>query len=153
LDQGSLRPTKRTIRQGQIAIDLTFSANQVSGTVTMNGNSRPVSADLGGPFITDGAAMDAFVTSLPLAEGYLTTFRVFHLQRLRSQLTQLNVVGVEKITVPAGTFEAYKITLKPLESGAESTTLWVAKDSRKLVKAALALPQAKGVAMTAELLP
>ena len=49
------------------------------------------------------------IAALPLAEGYQTTFRNFNVQPQKVALKQVKVVGVEDVTVPAGTFKAWKV--------------------------------------------
>jgi len=51
------------------------------------------------------------LSCLPLAEGYSTTYRNFDVQQQKVKLMQLKVTGVEKVTVPAGTFDAYKVEI------------------------------------------
>jgi phosphoribosylcarboxyaminoimidazole (NCAIR) mutase len=88
------------------------------------------------------------ITCLPLAEGYSATFRNFDLQQMKPKVQQLKVAGSEKVTVPAGSFEAYKVEITSAEGGPDQMTLWVAKDSRKAVKMATAMA---GMTITAEL--
>jgi hypothetical protein len=63
----------------------------------------------------------------------------------------LQVSGSEKVTVPAGTFDAFKAEITPSDGGAEKITMWIAKDSRKPVKVSAVIPQMGGAVMTAEL--
>ena len=65
---------------------------------------------------------------------------------------QLKVTGVEKVTVPAGTFDAYKVEITSADGGADKETLWVAKDSRKPVKESAVLAAMGGAVLTQELL-
>jgi hypothetical protein len=92
------------------------------------------------------------IAALPLADGYRTTFRNFDLQSQKPKLMQLTVADSEDVTVPAGTFQAYKIEISSSE-GAEKMTMWVAKASRKTVKYQALLPQMGGATLTAELMP
>ena len=46
----------------------------------------------------------------------------------------MKVAGAEMITVPAGSFEAFKLEITSAEGEPGNTTLWVAKESRKVVK-------------------
>ena len=64
---------------------------------------------------------------------------------------QLRVSGSEKVTVPAGTFDAFKAEITSGEGGPEKVTMWIAKDSRKPVRIAAVMPQMGGAVMTAEL--
>lgn len=151
LDKGKLTPTERHLKQGPVAIDLVFKGNKVTGTMGMNGQSRPVDIDLGGPDFADGAGSMQVISTLPLADGYRTTFRNVDLQKMQPRIMQLTVAGSEKVTVPAGTFDAYKVELTPAEGGTDHVTIWVAKDKREPVKYSAVLASMGGAMMTAEL--
>jgi len=71
--------------------------------------------------------------------------------RQKPKLLQLQVTGSESVTVPAGTFEAYKIEITSADGGSDKMTVWVAKDSRTPVKISAVLAQMGGATMTAEL--
>jgi Protein of unknown function (DUF3108) len=150
LEKGTLQVRKRSIKQGPAAIELSFDNAKASGTVAMGGSPKPVSVDLGGPLYGDGPAMTALAV-LPLAEGYTTTFRNFDAQKQKATLRQLKVTGTEDVTVPAGTFKAFKVEITSAEGEPGTMTLWVATDTRALVKIAATLPQMNGAKLTAEL--
>jgi hypothetical protein len=149
--KGSLTPTKRAVRQGPVAIDLEFKGDKASGTMSANGQSRQVAADLGGALFADGAGAGDVIAALPLDDGYQTTFRNFDVQKQKVSLKQLKVVGAEKVTVPAGTFDAVKVEITSAEGEADKLTLWVSKDARKVVKFMATLPQMGGAVLTSEL--
>ena len=73
------------------------------------------------------------------------------MQKQTVKLMQLKVTGVEKVTVPAGTFDAYKIEITSADGGADKETLWVARDSRKPVKETMVLSAMGGALLTQEL--
>ena len=152
-DKTTLILQKRNIQQGPVTIDLDFSGNKASGKMTMNGQDKPISADLGGPLFADAPGGNQAIACLPLAEGYSTSFRNFDVQTQKVKLMQLNVPGVEKVTVPAGTFDAFRVELTSADGGADKETLWVAKDSHKVVKLSAVLPSMGGAVFTEELLP
>jgi hypothetical protein len=56
------------------------------------------------------------------------------------------------VTVPAGTFETFKVEIVSAESGPDRTTVWIAKDTRRPVKYSAVLPAAGGAVLTAELM-
>jgi dipeptidyl aminopeptidase/acylaminoacyl peptidase len=151
LDKTSLTVRRREIRQGPAEIHLSFSGAKAAGSVSMNGRETPVAADLGGEIFADGPGALHVIATLPLAEGYSATYRNFDVQRQRIKLMKLEVVGSERVTVQAGSFEAYKVDLASADGGPERATVWIAKDSRKPVKLTTALPQMGGAKMTAEL--
>jgi len=53
--------------------------------------------------------------------------------------------------VPAGTFKAWKVEESSAEGEPGTTTIWVATDSRKVVKISATLPQMGGAVLTSEL--
>jgi dienelactone hydrolase len=150
LDKGTLHVRKRSIKQGPAVIDLSFDNGKASGTVAMAGSPKPVSVDLGGPLFGDGPALAA-IAALPLADGYTTTFRNFDVQKQKATLKQLKVAATEDVTVPAGTFKAFRVEITSAEGEPGAMTLWVATDSRGLVKIAATLPQMGGAKLSAEL--
>jgi dipeptidyl aminopeptidase/acylaminoacyl peptidase len=153
LEKGTLVPRKMSLKQGPATVDLNFNGNKVTGNMNVNGQDRPVSADLGGPLFAEGAAAKHSLSCLPLAEGYTTTYRNFDVQQQKVKLMQLKVTGVEKVTVPAGTFDAYKIEITSADGGNDKETLWVARDTRKPVKESSVLPAMGGAVLTQELEP
>jgi hypothetical protein len=55
------------------------------------------------------------------------------------------------VTVPAGSFDSYKLQVESADGGADKQSIWIAKDSRKPVKVQASLPQMGGATLTAEL--
>jgi len=152
LDKGTLLLRKRVIHQGPAVVQVSFADNKATGTMSMNGQDRPITADLGGSLFADGAGASDVIAALPIAAGYTTTFRNFDIMSQKVNPRQLKVVGTEKVTVPAGTFDAWKIEITPGDGGTgESTTLWVDKTSRRAVKSVTVIPQMNGAVATAEL--
>ncbi|MGH9942666.1 MAG: alpha/beta fold hydrolase [Pyrinomonadaceae bacterium] len=151
LSPDGLTLTKRSIRQGPVAIDLDFKDGKAAGTMSMNGQAQPVAADTGGALFADGAGAHMVMAALPLAEGYATTFRNFDVQTQKPKLMQLKVVGMESVTVPAGAFDAYKLEVTSAEGEGGKTTVWVDKATRKVVKMTATLPQLNGATIVSEL--
>ncbi len=153
LDKATLVPRKRSIKQGPAAIELTFADGKATGTVAMGGEPKPVSVDLGGDLFADGVGANEAIASLPLAEGFSTTYRNFDVRQQKVQMKQAKVTGAESVTVPAGTFQAWKVEIASAEGEPGQTTIWVATDSRKVVKLSATLPQMGGAVVTSELQP
>ena len=150
IEKGTLAVLKRKVQQGPVTIVLDIAGNKATGTMSMGGQERPVSVELGGPLFADAAGGMQSIASLPLAEGYTTSFRNLDLQRQKEKLMELKVVGMETVTVPAGTFDSYKVELTS-DSGGDKQTMWVAKSSRKMVKVSAVLSSMGGAIMTMEL--
>jgi hypothetical protein len=153
LEKGSLLLQKRDVSQGPVSIHLQFAGNKAAGTMSVNGQDHPVDVELGGPLFADAAGGPESIGCLPLVEGYSITFRNFDLQKQKPKIVQLKVVGTETVTVPAGTFDTFKVELTPTDGGADKETLWIAKDSRTAVKISAVMSQMGGATMTEELLP
>ena len=90
------------------------------------------------------------VACLPLAEGFTTTFRNFDAQTQKVKLLQLSVAGAEKVTVPVGTFDAYRVEVSSADGGPDKKTAWIAKDSRKVVKTTAVLVSMGSAVITEE---
>jgi Prolyl oligopeptidase family len=152
LEKGTLILRKRSLMQGPVTITLDFAGNKATGNMSVAGSDKPISVDLGGPLFADAAGSKQAISCLPLAEGYSTSFRNFDVQKQKVKVMLLTVSGVEKVTVPAGTFDAYKVEITSADGGPDKETLWVAKDSHKPVKESTVLGSMGGAVLTQELL-
>ena len=148
LEKGTLLLQQRSIRQGPVAINFVVANNHASGTMALAGPAKPFDADLGGALFADGAGTYAVIAQLPLAVGYTATFRNFDTQKQKPAMRQLKVVGQEKVTVPGGSFDAYKLEI----SGDDGTTIvWIDPATRRYVKLSAVLAQMGGATLTVEL--
>jgi dipeptidyl aminopeptidase/acylaminoacyl peptidase len=153
IEKGSLLLKRRYIKQGPITIEMNVAPNKVSGSTSMNGQSNPIDVDPGGALFADGAGTFDVIASLPLADGYSLNFRNFDVMKQKPQLKQLKVVGTESVTVPAGTFDAYKVEIQATDNEADKQTVWIDKGSRKVLKISAVLPSLNGAILTSELTP
>jgi len=152
LDKSALTLVKRSVKQGPVSIDTTFSQNKLQGTMNMGGGQpKAIDADVGGALFADGPASAFVIAALPLAEGYTTTFRNFDLQQQKVKLLQLKVAGAESVTVPAGTFDAFRLDISSADGGSDKMTLWVTKEGRRPVKVSTVLSGQGGAVLTLEL--
>ena len=151
LAKATLLLEKRSVKQGPVTIDVDFADNKATGKMSMNGQDKPISADVGGPIFGDAAGGDLAIACLPLAEGFTTTFRNFDVQTQKVKLEQLTVAGSESVTVPAGAFDSWRVELASADGGADKKTIWIAKDSRKVVKVTAVMASMGGAVMTQEL--
>jgi len=120
---------------------------------SMNGQSKPIDVDPGGALFADGAGTFEVLASLPLADGYSLSFRNFDVMKQKPQIKQLKVLGSESVTVPAGTFNAYKLEIVAADNDADKQTVWIDKGSRKVLKISAVLPSSNGAVLTSELTP
>ncbi|HST06815.1 MAG TPA: S9 family peptidase, partial [Gemmatimonadaceae bacterium] len=93
IEKGTLVPRKRVVHQGPAVVEVSYAGNKASGKMSMNGQDRPIATDLGGPLFADGPGAGDVIATLPLAEGYATTFRNFDLMGQKVQTRALKVAG------------------------------------------------------------
>lgn len=117
----------------------------------MNGQTQPISTDLGGPLFADASGANHVIACLQIAEGFMTTSGTSTSIQKSVRPLQLAVAAREKATVPAGTFDTYRIDITSAEVGSDKETLWISKDSHKVVKETAALAAMGGAALTEEL--
>jgi hypothetical protein len=151
IEKGTLVLKHRSINQGGVQMELDFKDNKATGTMTKDGQAKPISADVGGALFADGGGAFDVLARLPLAPNYATTFNNFDVDKLKPQIRQLKVVGAESVTVAAGTFDTYKVESVAAEDEADKTTLWIAKDSHKVVKISATIPSLGGALLTSEM--
>lgn len=151
LDAGTFETRRRTLKQGPVQIEYQVADGRASGTMLMGGQPRPFDVALEGPLFADGAGSAVLLASLPLAEGYTTSYRVLDVQSQKTRLYWLKVAGSVSVAVPAGTFECWRVELEPADGSPGRQTLFVAKKERRPVKLEAVLPQMGGAKMTAEL--
>jgi dipeptidyl aminopeptidase/acylaminoacyl peptidase len=147
----NLQVKRQLVKQGPVMIDVSFADDKASGKMTMNGQERPIAADLGGPIFADAAGADDVLARLPLAEGYSTRYRNFDIQTQKVKLREAKVVGSEKVTVPAGTFDTYRVEVTSADGGSDKRTVWVEKSTHSPVKTIAVMPSMGGATMTSEL--
>lgn len=153
LEKRTLVLRKRAVHQGPVSISLEASGGKATGTMSMNGQDKPLTADIGGELFADAAGTPQVLGCLPLAEGYSATFRNFDLQKGKVKLMQLKVTGSEQVTVAAGKFDTFKVEVTSADGGNDQTTYWIAKDSHKPVKISSVMAAMGGAILTAELMP
>jgi zinc protease len=128
---GDMTPVsgKSSTTAGAMAMetDMRLENGRVKGTAKLP-------AQMGGDKTFDAEAvagtrfpgMDAAVLAVSdLAPGKTISFPMFSPQSGSASPVTFKVAGEEKVTVPAGTFDAYKVEL----SGPQPATLWVRKDA------------------------
>ena len=145
LEKGTLFLKKRTINQAGTIIEFEVKDGKAVGT----SGGKPFSVDLGGELFADGAGTFNVIAALPLAEGYSTTVRNFDVDKQVVEMKNIKVVGTEKVTVHAGTFEAYKVESVSANNPADKTTAWISKD-RVFIKIESVLVNLGGAMLTAE---
>jgi hypothetical protein len=149
IEKGSLRLLKRSITQGQVSIVFEVRDGRATGQMSTGGKSQPIDVALSGPLFADGAGANEVIGRLPLTDGYTASFLNFDVQSQKASVMHLEVAGAEKVTVPAGTFDCIKVEVTGDDGG--KSTLWVARNPRRVVKTSSTSPRMQGATITAEL--
>ena len=136
-----------------MTIEMNVAPDKLSGTTTMNGQSKAIDVDPGGVLFADGAGAYEVIASLPLKNDYSLNFRNWDVQKQKPQIKQLKVLGTESVTVPAGTFNAYKVEIIDAANDADKQTVWIDTASRKVLKITAVLPSLGNAVLTSELTP
>jgi len=152
LDKDTLAVRTRSIHQGPLQMELAFQGNRVTGTMKLSGVDKAVAVDIGGPVFPEMASAPSVFACLPLAEGYAVAFRIFDTQKQKDRVMQLRVTGSEMVTVPAGSFDAFKVEVAAGDGATDKITTWIAKESRKPLKFSAEGVGGAGTQVTAELM-
>jgi hypothetical protein len=126
IDQKSMKPVKRILENGQLKIELDYAPTAIKGKVQGGSIDRIIALQTEQPILTDGAGLDLVIGSLPLREGFIGYYRTFNPQSHQIKINQVKVIGMERVTVPAGSFDAFKVAFTPI-NGDEATIFWIEK--------------------------
>jgi hypothetical protein len=139
---------KHAIMQGAIRMVATFGKDgQMLGSITIGAESRPIEMKVN-PLWPGGVGLPVAVATLPLVENYTTGLRVFEMRDMSVRVRQAAVTAIEEVAVPAGKFKAFKIAIRAPNGDASDQTIWVAVDTRRVVKTITAIPEANAFVVT-----
>lgn len=152
IDRKTLVSRSRTFRDPTTAVEMRFVGRTASGTITRKGQRQPISLDMGGVLFADGPGAQDVIAALPLATGYSAEFLNFKYETQQIAQQQLRVLGADTVTVPAGTFETWKVLIVSADGGpGDTAALWIDKKTRRVVKIASTLLGRNEMIATAEL--
>lgn len=146
LDGNSLRPIRRETRQGPATVMVEFSSREVSGEIDAGAQQIPIQIDLDAPVFGGDAGLETVLTALPLAEGYRSPIRFAEVgMQQRVRFFQIEVGAPESLSIEAGEFEAWPISLEPLDDEGSAQKIWVSAEApHALLRAEGRLPAAMG---------
>jgi hypothetical protein len=141
---------------------LKIAGAMITGQYTGDAGPKALSSDLPLPlwsvrqrhsisFERDGPELviefpseEFLIASLPLAPGYTARSQSFLMTGVAMRRDQILVTGSENVSVPAGTFECFRVEVSSEDEPGRKTTYWITKGSRIPVKTSLIQPQGKG---------
>ena len=144
LDAKTLLPVRRSAKQGPGTVELTFTADAVNGAVKMGPQEMPIKVKLISPVLPDGAGTDLPVCTLPFADGYKATLITFEAMAAKARAMLLEMKASEQVTVAGVAYDTWRIEIKPKEDDGSKTTMWIAKDTRTILKSESKLPSQMG---------
>lgn len=136
---GGLRSTRQTgqVRGQNATIDITYHDGRAKGSATTPSASGLVTTAIDttlGTHAIDDNIITALLPALELTSGASFTLLVFLSGKGHEQSIVLTVRGTEKLTVPAGTFEVFRVDLS---GGQAPVAMYVTTEApRRLVKIA-----------------
>ena len=145
VDAGSLRPLTRNVKQGPATVTVQYGDSEVTGSIAAGAQNMPIKLKLDAPAFGDEAALELAISAMPLAPGYRTAIRTIEAgMQQRVRFWSVNV-SEDSVTVPAGSFETFKVTLEPLDNEGGGATYWVTKETpRYVVRGEAKLPAMMG---------
>ncbi len=143
MDAASLLPVHRSMKQGPMTIVISFGPDVIDGKIAGPMN-LPINVKKSGAVLSDGTGVELPLSTAPLADGYAAGLKVFDLMGGRVKDMTARVTGTEKVTTPAGTYDAYVVEVQPVEGDNEGVKLWIAKEGRTIVKSETKIPPAMG---------
>jgi len=113
--------------QGQPrAVHLTYDGLHVTGTAQAPGGDEAAIDTTLAEGTVDAQMLDVLLGILPLEVGAQQTIMTFDAEQRAVSPTTVKVTGVEDVTVPAGTFTAYKVDVT---QGQQAVTYWITQDA------------------------
>jgi hypothetical protein len=145
IDHKTLLPVYRGVKQAGTTVTVNYSEDAIDGIIAMPGREMPLKSELEAPVYGGDTALDLVISSLPLKEGFKCSLRTFDLLSQAVKVMTLEVLGMEEVTVPAGTFKTFKVELKNMDGEPGGGTIFVnTEKDRYVVRSEMQLPPMMG---------
>lgn len=128
LDRDRLVPVRRHAT-GQGDIQLTYTPDSISGSLSFGQSRTDVGVGLQAPVYAGGPGLETALAGLPLEKGYSATIRTFDPQQQEVRTRKLEVTGTETVEVPAGEFDVFVVKATPSGGAGTTATFWVRRSS------------------------
>lgn len=131
-----MRAVKQTgqVRGSEMKIDVSYDKGRAKGTATTPGPQglKSIVVDTTVPRgAVDDNLLQGLLHTLPLGEGRSFPISVFSSGQGTTTMMTVRVVGAESVTVPAGTFDTWKLDVT---GGPVLVNFWVSKAQPRVVK-------------------
>jgi dipeptidyl aminopeptidase/acylaminoacyl peptidase len=115
-------PVKRIIHQGMADIVLDYTEEQISGSMQMGPRQNDIEVALDSKVLVVPEVLSVTMDIAPDFKAQYGTFDIMK-QQVRQYLAE--VIGQEKIEVPAGSFNSYRVEVSPVDSDEGKQTLFL----------------------------
>jgi hypothetical protein len=155
LHHETLHPLRRAVQQGPATVSMTFEEGAVRGSIRAGPQERPINATLQGRVFVEGAPLVWALRTLPLEQGTSASVNVFDMLASRAVERRITIGAVERVSVPAGDFNAVRVEIAPADGSAGGASVWLEEAApHRVLRVVSQLPaQAGGGTLTQELLP
>ena len=147
--RAELRPLRRVADMGPMRIELAFPGDTIRGTMAVpGGQAAEVLLTTGERrVVVNSGMLETVLPLLPLSVGWTGTVAQLTPSPLGAAVVPLTltVTGEDSVTVPAGTFAAWRVTAA---AGGAEQRLWLAKDTGRLLRQEAAPPSSDVVYRT-----
>lgn len=133
LEMRAVRQTGQ-VRGSEMKIDVTYDKGRAKGSATTPGPQglKSIVVDTTVPRgAVDDNLLQGLLHTLPLGEGKSFSIPVFSSGQGSTTMMTARVAGAESVTVPAGTFNAWKVEIS---GGPVPVQFWVSKAQPRVVK-------------------
>ena len=146
-----LRPLHWIASQGVARVAAEFTADSVYGASSSPLGRQNIVLPNRADLLVNSAAVDAALTSVPLAAAWRDSAEMLLVDAGGAALTPVtfSIEGEERITVPAGDFDCWVVSL---ETERASARLWVTKQGQIVARSEQILPELAGAILTRVLL-
>ena len=131
-----MRGVKQTgkVRGADMSIDVTYAKGRAIGSATTPGSQGLKTIAVDATMVSgavDDNLLQGLLHTLPLAAGKTFVVPVFSSGTGTTASLTITVTGAETVTVPAGTFDAWKLDIS---GGQVPVQFWVTRKSPRVVK-------------------
>jgi dipeptidyl aminopeptidase/acylaminoacyl peptidase len=148
VDRATLLPIRRTATSPGGKMEIAYGEQAITGKMSGMGQNIDLNVAVPAPVLGDGPGLMIAIAALPLAEGYKATVRQLEPTTQKIEVFELAVTGAETVKVPAGSFEAFVLEMRPLGGAGGRATMRVMRQApHHVVQGEYVLPETMGNAI------
>ncbi|HET7456942.1 MAG TPA: hypothetical protein VFJ74_04745 [Gemmatimonadaceae bacterium] len=140
LTRNDLTPLRHSLHMGDLSMLVNYAGDSVFGQATVPQGSAKIAAQNVRGSMATGTMFEVYLRTMPLQTGWKANMAMSAVGPQGNLIIpmSLEVTGEETVTVPAGTFPCYVVTI--VGQGTEQRA-WVSKTTRDIVKVSASFTQ------------